>query len=188
MTAQLVRVQRARSDALMVVGLGADLAVIRKNMVRMNLSIPLYTLAGGITPPYVEGAGDLVLGTRGSSFGKIARDPLPPETKAFIDAYKAKYGADRWWGPDPNTPHPAMAGTIGTGYDCAALLCDAFKRAGGTEAGAVIKALEATKDFPGANGTYTFSATQHDAIRPADLGLYEYVKADGRIELKPTKG
>lgn len=188
MTAQLVRVQRARSEVLMVVGLGADLAVIRKAMVRMNLSIPLYTLAGGITPPFVEGAGDLVIGTRGSSFGKTTRDPLPAETRAFIEAYKAKYGTDRWWGPDPAKPHPAMAGTVGTGYDCAGVLCDAFRRANSTEAAAVIKALEATKDFPGANGDYSFSATRHDAIRTADLGLYEFVKTGDRIELKPVAG
>src|SRR5262249_12914635 len=95
MTAQLVRVQRARSDVLMTVSLGADMAVIRKNMVRMNMTIPLYTMAGGVSPPYVEGAGELVLGTRGSQFRQIAMEPPPAVTKEFLDAYKAKFGNDR---------------------------------------------------------------------------------------------
>lgn len=51
MTAQLVRMQRARSVALMVVGLGADMAVIRKNMTRMNMTLPLFVSACGFSPP-----------------------------------------------------------------------------------------------------------------------------------------
>ena len=184
MTAQLVRVQRAHSEVLMVVGLGADLAVIRKNMTRMGMAIPLYTLAGGLTPPYVEGAGELVIGTRGSHFAKITREPSPPETKEFLDAYKAKYGNDRLWGPDPLHPVPSIAGTVGTGYDSMLLLADAIRRAGTTDAGPVLKAMEATKDFAGANATYSYSPARHDAVSAKDLNVYEYVKQDGRIMLK----
>ena len=80
MTAQLVRVQRARSEVLMVVGLGADMAVIRKNMTRMNMTIPLYVSAGGFSPPYLEGAGDLAVGTKGSQFRKISTVPPAPRS------------------------------------------------------------------------------------------------------------
>lgn len=184
MTAQLVRIQRARAEVVMFVGLGADLSVIRKNMVRMNMTIPLYTTAGGLSPPYVEGAGDLVIGTRGSLFRKIATLPAPPETKEFLDAYKAKHGTDRLWGPDPARPYPSMGGTVATGYDCGLLLADAMRRAGSTDPEPVIKAMEATKDFLGANGTYSFSDTKHHAIEAKDLATYEYVKKDGRLELE----
>ena len=185
MTAQLVRVQRARSEVLTFVGLGADLAVIRKNMTRMGMTIPLYTTAGGLSPPYVEGAGDLVIGTRGSLFAKIAREPTPPETKEFLTAYKSKFGNDRLWGPDADRPYPSLASTVASGYDSMLLLADAIRRAGTTDAGPVVKAMEATKDFLGANGTYSFSADKHHAIEAKDIGLYEYVKQDGRIVLKP---
>ena len=183
MTAQLVRIQRARAEVIMFVGLGADLSVIRKNMVRMNMTIPLYTTAGGLSPPYVEGAGDLVIGTRGSLFRKIATLPAPPETKEFLEAYRARHGNDRLWGPDPARPYPSMGGTVATGYDCTLLLTDAMRRAGSTDPDPVIKAMEATKDFLGANGTYTFSDMKHHAIEAKDLATYEYVKKDGRIEL-----
>ena len=186
MTAQLVRVQRARSETLMFVGLGADLAVIRKNMVRMNMTIPLLTSAGGLSPPYLEGAGELVLGTKGSLFAKITREPRPPETAAFLDAYKAKHGNDRLWGADPDRPYPSLAGTVACGYDGTMLLAEAFKRAGSTEPGAVIKAMESIKGFLGCNGTYDFSDMKHHAIEAKDLATYEYVKRDGKIVLVQT--
>lgn len=186
MTAQLVRLQRFGADAVMVIGLGADLAVLRKNMVRLNMSQPLYTTAGGLTQPYVEGAGDLVVGTRGAMIAAAAKNPPPAPTKEFLDAYKAKYGTDRWWGSDPQHPQPTMAGNVIAGYDGALMLFAAIQRAGSTKAADICKAMEATTNFPGANGTYTFSATVHDAIRPADMGIFQYVKTDGRIHLEPV--
>ena len=186
MTAQLVRVQRAKSEVLMVVGLGADMAVIRKNMVRMNMTIPFYTSAGGLTPPFVEGAGDLAAGTRGAQFKKIAQMPPSPETKEFLDAYKAKYGTDRLWGSDPATPSPSMGGTVASGYDGMLVMADAFRRAGTTEAAAVLKAMEATKGLPGCNTTYEFTPAKHHAIEVGDLTTYEFVKKDGRMTLVPA--
>jgi branched-chain amino acid transport system substrate-binding protein len=41
------------------------------------------------------------------------------------------------------------------------LLADAIKRAGATDAPAIQKAIEATKDFPGITGPITFSAESH---------------------------
>jgi branched-chain amino acid transport system substrate-binding protein len=186
MTAQLVRVQRARSEALMVVGLGADMAVIRKNMTRMNMTIPFFTSAGGLSPPYVEGAGDLAAGTKGSQFKKISTVPPAPETKEFLDAYKAKYGADRLWGTDPEVPTPSMGGTVATGYDGMLVMADAIRRAGTTEAAAVIKAMDATKGFLGCNCAYEFTPEKHHAIEIGDLTTYEFVKKDGRMTLVPT--
>jgi branched-chain amino acid transport system substrate-binding protein len=186
MTAQLVRVQRFGADVVMVIGLGADLAVIRKNMVRLNMTLPLYTSAGGLTVPYVEGAGDLVIGTRGAMFAALSRKPMRPPTKEVLDAYKAKYGTDRWWGNDPENPQPTIANNVIAGYDGALMLFAAIQRAGSTKAADICKALEATTNFPGANGTYSFSATVHDAIRPADMGIFQYVKTDGRIHLEPV--
>jgi len=184
MTAQLVRLQRFGADVVMVIGLGADLAVIRKNMVRLNMSQPLYTTAGGLTQPFVEGAGDLVLGTRGALIAALAKKPMPAPTKEFLDAYKAKYGTDRWWGPDPQQPQPTISSVVISGYDCASLLFAAIQHAGSTKAADINKAMEATKNFPGANATYSFSDAVHDAIRPSDMGIYQYVKKDGRIELE----
>lgn len=186
MTAQLVRVQRARSEVLMVVGLGADMAVIRKNMTRMNMTIPLYVSAGGFSPPYVEGAGDLALGTKGSQFRKISTVPPAPEVVEFLNAYKAKYGNDRLWGSDPNVPAPSMGGTVAGGYDGMLVMADAWRRAGSTDPAATIKAMDQTKGFLGVNCTYEFTPEKHHAIEVGDLATYEYAKVDGRITLVQT--
>ncbi|MFO1028220.1 MAG: ABC transporter substrate-binding protein [Acetobacteraceae bacterium] len=183
MTAQLVRVQRARSDVLMVIGLGADMAVIRKNMTRMNMTIPLYVSAGGFSPPYLEGVGDLAAGTRGSQFRKISTVPPAPEVAEFLNAYKAKHGTDRLWGTDPNVPAPSMGGTVATGYDGMLVMADAWRRAGSTDPAATIKAMDATSGFKGVNCTYEFTPEKHHAIEVGDLTTYEYTKIDGKIAL-----
>ncbi|NDG42274.1 MAG: amino acid ABC transporter substrate-binding protein, partial [Betaproteobacteria bacterium] len=69
MTAQISRVQRAGAEVLVVIGLGADMAVIRRNMLRLGFDAPLVTSGGGISLPYKEGAGELAAGTRATMLG-----------------------------------------------------------------------------------------------------------------------
>ncbi len=186
MTAQLVRMQRAKSEALMVVGLGADMAVIRKNMVRMNMTLPLYVSAGGFSPPYAEGAGDLALGTKGSQYRKISTVPPAKEVLEFLNAYKAKHGTDRLWGGDPAIPSPSMGGTVAGGYDGMMVMADAWRRAGTTDPAATIKAMDSTKGLVGVNCTYEFTSDKHHAVEVGDLTTYEYAKVDGRLTLVQT--
>jgi branched-chain amino acid transport system substrate-binding protein len=184
MTAQLTHVQRAGADVILVIGLGADLAVIRKNMARLNINLPFYASAGGITPPYMEGAGDLVKGTRAASTKALGLDPLPPETKKFLDLYKAKHGVDRWWGSDPDKAQIPIATTVGTAYDCVNLLLTAIKNAKSTEPEAIIKAMEEIKDFPGASiQKISFSPEKHRALGVDDLAVYEIDKQGDTIKL-----
>lgn len=187
MTAQLVRMQRAGDEVLMVIGLGADMAVIRKNMSRLNMNIPRYGSAGTVTQPFIEGAGDLAEGQRAVNFLFASADPMRPATKEFADAYKAKYGVDRWWGPDASRPQASMAGTVASGYDCANLLFDAIRRANSTKPADIDKAMEATNKYPGAIIDQTFTPAKHNSVGPDDLVLYEFVKKDGRMQLVPTQ-
>jgi branched-chain amino acid transport system substrate-binding protein len=69
--------------------------------------------------------------------------------KQFFAAYKAEYGHD------PENVFAAL------GYDTLYLMVDAIKRAGSTDAAAIQKAIEETKNFPGITGTITFSAGSH---------------------------
>ncbi|WP_205042184.1 ABC transporter substrate-binding protein [Rhodoligotrophos defluvii] len=185
MTAQLTSVQRGGAEVILVIGLGADLAVIRKNMARLNINVPFYASAGGITPPYMEGAGDLVVGTRAATTKTLGLDPLPPGTQKFVDLYKAKYGTDRWWGPNPERAQISIATTVGAAYDCVNLLVSAIERAGSTEPEAIIKALEETKDVPGVGiRSISFSPEKHTALGVDDLAVYEIGKEGDRISLK----
>ncbi|TVR10326.1 MAG: amino acid-binding protein [Salinarimonadaceae bacterium] len=188
MTAQLARAQRAGADVLVVIGLGADLAVIRRNIARLNLAIPLYATAGGVTPPYIEGAGELTIGTRAASSAVMAANPYPAKTQEVLDAYVAKHGRDRWWGPDQNRAQIAIASTMLTGYDCANLLFSAIERAGSTDPDAVIAAMQETRDFPGASiESISFSPEDHDAMTTAGLTVYEMQSTPAGLTLVPRE-
>ena len=79
-------------------------------------------------------------------------DPAPAVRK-FVEAYKAKYGAE----PDS---------IAATSYDAMRLLADAITRAGSTEGRRIRDALAATKDFAGVTGTITMDADRNP-IKPA---------------------
>lgn len=188
MTAQLVRMQRAGVEGLLLIGLGADAAVIRKNMSRLNLSLALYGTAGVVTVPYIEGAGDLVIGTQAANAISFGRRPMTPTIQKFLETYRAKFGTDRWYGNDADNPIISMASTVGSGYDCINLMLDAIKRAGSTESGAIIKALDETKNFPGVMvNSISFSPSAHTALKVDDLGIYQLVKKDTRLILELKK-
>lgn len=187
-TAQLVRLQRANVQAILVIGLGADFAVIRKNMVRLNINLPLYGSAGALTPPYIEGAGDLVAGTQGVNTITLGERPMTAEVQNFLDLYRTKYGTDRWYGPDATRPQLSMATAVASGYDCANVLIDGIRRAGSTAPDAIITALEATKNLPGVSvHSISYSPTSHTALGPDDLAIYKLTKSGDKIVFELAK-
>jgi len=185
MTSQLSKIKNAGAEVVVVVGLGADLANIKKGMDRLGLDVPLVATNGALSLPYVEGAGDLVLGTIGSMIGALGQDPLSPEAQEFADAYKEKYGVDRYWGNDENSPQLFMSLNVANAYDGANVLFEAIKNAESTKSEDIIKSLESIKDFKGVNATYSFSEQKHHAIAEEALDLFEYVKEGDKIKLVP---
>lgn len=182
MTAQLVRLQRAGVDAILVIGLGADFAVIRKNMVRLKIELPLYGSAGATTVPYLEGAGDLAVGTLGVGALSYGERPIASEAKKFADLYRAKFGSDRWYGSDPENPQISLSTSVASGYDCANVLLDGVRRANSTSPDQVIKALDETKGLDGVSvKSIAFTAGDHSALKPSDLGVYRLTKSGERL-------
>jgi branched-chain amino acid transport system substrate-binding protein len=154
-------------------------------MSRLNINLALFGTTGAVTVPYLEGAGDLVVGTKAASYIVMGRRPMPPATQKFVDLYRAKYGTDRWYGPDAENPLVSLAGTVASGYDCIGLMMDAIRRAGSTDKAAIIRALDATKDYAGASvPAISFTPQQHTALRAQDLGMYEMLKRDDRVLLE----
>lgn len=179
MTAQISRVQRAGADVLVVVGLGADMAVIRRNMLRAGFDVPLITSGGGISLPYKEGAGELAVGTRATMISTYQPGKTPTGVaKELADAYQAKFGRDRWWGDDPATPQVFFSLTVGAGFDCATMLLEAVRLAGGTDRAKVTDALNRISNFPVSNGAATFTPMRRLLVQPENLGMFEYVKGD----------
>ena len=191
MTAQISRVQRAGADVLVVVGLGADMAVIRRNMLRAGFDVPLITSGGGISLPYKEGAGELAIGTRATMLATYAPGKTPTGmAKELADAYAAKFGKekDRWWGDDPRSPQVYFALTVGAGFDCTNMLMEAVRIAGSTDKDKVVAAINQIKGLSLANGTANFSPMNRLLVRPQDLGMFEYVKGEKTpVELAISK-
>ena len=184
MTSQVARINRADVDAIAAIGLGSDLAVLRRTMARLNVDVPLIASNGALGQPFQEGAGELVVGVQGTMIGAFGQRPMRDATQHFADAYKAEYGADRWWGNDPENPQLFMAISVSNGYDAANILFEGFRRADSTDPDAVIAAIETIQDYEGANAVYSFSADRHHAIDPDGVEVFEYRERDGEIALE----
>jgi branched-chain amino acid transport system substrate-binding protein len=77
-----------------------------------------------------------------------AKGKLPSRTQALMDKIRPKLGKGEidfmfWW--------------IALGYDAVKIVEHAVKTAGSTDAAAIGKVLENTKDFPGVYATYSWS-------------------------------
>lgn len=187
MTAQLAKLQRAGADVIVCVGLGADLAVLRRTMARMNLAVPLLASNGALSIPYQEAAGDLVVGTRGTMIRAFGESELNPSAIAFANAYKAKYGTDRWWGSDSSRPQLFMSLSVANAYDAASVLFEGIRRANSTEPAAISKAIEGIQNLRGVNAVYSFSPKRHHAIVEKDIAVFEYVKTATKPRLQIVK-
>lgn len=186
-TAQLVRIQRANVDAVVVVGLGTDLVNIRRSMVRLGLNQPLLTSGGGLSLPYLEGAGEAAIGTIAPMVSVLVEDNPRPEVTRFVTEYKKKYGVDRYWGPDPERPQLQMSLIVIPAYDGANVLLEGFRRANSTEPAKVIAAIESLTNFAGVNGIYSFSKQRHHSILPESMSMLRVIKKGERIGLEVVK-
>ena len=186
MTAQIARLQQAGADAIALVGIGADAAVIKKGLNRIGFKGTLVGSQGVQSQPYKELAGPLVIGSMGVLYRAFAEPAtMSPSAKALADAYLKKFGNDRYYGPD-KTPAPYF-GLLAGSYDGATVLFQAMDRAKSLDTKDIVAELESGKPFPAARLDYSFSKTRHHAVVPEMLGVYEYVKDGNAIAIKPAK-
>lgn len=183
MTAQVARLNRANVDVIAAIGLGKDLAVLRRTMARLKVDVPLVASNGALGQPYQEGAGDLTVGTLGTMIGAFG-SPMRKETADFAERYKAKYGTDRWWGSDPQNPQLFMAISVSNGYDAANILFEGIKRANSTDPEKIIAGIESIKEYPGVNGIYSFSSDRHHGLDADSVKVFEYVQDGSNIKLR----
>ena len=84
-----------------------------------------------------------------------AKGKLPPRTQALMDKIRPKLGKGEidfmfWW--------------IALGYDTVKIVEHAVKTAGSTDAAAIGRVLENTKDFPGVYATYSWSKANRNGF------------------------
>jgi branched-chain amino acid transport system substrate-binding protein len=139
-SAQVTAVKSTKAQAIYVPGYYSEVGAIARTAQRLGVKIPLLGGDGWDAPELFSIGGDALEGSYFSNH--FAADGASPKGKQFMAAFKAKYGQE-----------PTGLGMLG--YDAAAVLFDAVKRAGTTNPKAVRDALAQTKGFEGVTGKIT---------------------------------
>ncbi|ACL65112.1 Extracellular ligand-binding receptor [Anaeromyxobacter dehalogenans 2CP-1] len=159
MTAQLLRAKAGGAQAILIWGIGPELAVAANGMAKLNIKAPLI---GGWTlsmSNYIDNAGKNGNGTLMPQ--TFIEEPVTPKAKAFIEAYHKAYGVTR-------IPSPVSAAQ---GYDAVHLFAAAVKQAGTTDSRKIAEALEDLKEpVPGVIATWIHPYTKWD---PSNVETHE---------------
>jgi branched-chain amino acid transport system substrate-binding protein len=167
MTAQLTKIKGTDAEAVVMWSAGSEAATVAKNMMDLEMGIPLYGSHGNARKEFIEGAGDAAEGFRFAA-GKIlipeAYGEGTPEYDVatdFIERYNEEYGED------PNT-------FAGHAYDALYIIVEALERLGDDFTMEELRdEIEATDGFIGIGGVFTYSADDHNGMTESDLVLYE---------------
>jgi branched-chain amino acid transport system substrate-binding protein len=162
LTAQLTKIKGANPEVLVVWGTNPGPAIAAKNLKQLAMDIPYVGSHGIANAKFIELAGDAAEGVvfpagallMPSSITDAARKKV---TDDFIAAYKAAYN-----GESPN-PYAGYA------FEAVNLLVNAITKAGSTDAKAIQTALNGTQGFVMPDGTFNYSATDHDGLSADDM-------------------
>ena len=130
MTAQLLRSKSAGAQAILIWGIGPELAAIANGKAKIGMKEPLI---GGWTlsmSNFIDNAGKNADGTLMPQ--TFIEEPVTPKAKAFIESYHRNYDVKR-------IPSPVSAAQ---GYDAVLIFAAAVKQAGSTDNKKVVAALE----------------------------------------------
>lgn len=134
MTAQLLKAKSAGAQAILIWGIGPELAAVSNGMAKIGLKVPLI---GGWTlsmSNYIDNAGKNGNGTLMPQ--TFIEEPITPKAKAFIDAYHKAYNVTRIASPV----------SAAQGYDAVYIFAAAVKQAGSTDTKKIKLALEDLKE------------------------------------------
>jgi len=134
MTAQLLGCKAKGAQAVLIWGIGPELAAVANGMARLGFRVPLIggwplSMSNFIDNAGANGDGTLMPQT-------FIEEPVTPRAKAFIEAYHKAYGVSR-------IPSPVSAAQ---GYDAVLLFAAAVKQAGSTDSRKIRDALEDLKE------------------------------------------
>ncbi len=163
-SAQVTAIKGTKARALYVPGYYSEVGAIARTAQRLGLKVPLMGGDGWDAPDLFKIAGDALDGSYFSNH--FAPDAATPKAKKFVADFSKKYGQP-----------PTGLGALG--YDAAAVLFDAIKRAGKLDHAAVRDAIAATKNFEGVSGTITI-----DKDRNAEKSavIIKIVNGEGKYE------
>ena len=150
-SAQLTLIRSTNPEAVFIPGYYTEVGLIARQARNLGIQVPL--LGGdGWDSGSLWGIGGPALNDCYFSSHYSSKDPNP-KVQEFVQEYQKLYGNL----PDTNAV---------LGYDAAALLFDAFKRANSTDASKVRDALASTKDFVGITGKIVIDQNRNP-LKPA---------------------
>lgn len=159
MTAQLVKAKSGGAQAILIWGIGPELAAVANGMAKLGMKEPLI---GGWTlsmSNYIDNAGKNGDGTLMPQ--TFIEEPITPQAKKFINAYHKAYNVTR-------IPSPVSAAQ---GYDAVLIFAAAVKQARSKDTHKIKEALEDLKDpVPGVIATWQKPYSKWD---PANEDTHE---------------
>ncbi len=161
----LEKIKAAQPEVIFLPLYYAQAAGIIKQARPLGLDQPFIGTDGWESPEFLKMGGKALDNTYFASHFSAGE---PSErTQAFVAAFKEKFG------------HPPLA-LAALGYDAVNFLAQGIRRAGGTEAGALIQALSETAGFEGVTGNITLdedrNPTKPAIVVRVDGGTFQYLE------------
>ncbi|HAL30719.1 MAG TPA: ABC transporter substrate-binding protein [Coriobacteriia bacterium] len=177
MTSQLTKIRAAEPDAVLIWAAGKEAAIIARNARQLNMEQPLYGGSGIARQEFIDGAGEAAEGVRLGTGKILVPEAFGEGTEAyavatdFIERYEVAYG----------TPPDIFAGHA---YDAIGLIADALGRIGSGDVTSeqVRDALEETSGWVGIDGTFTYSATDHNGLTQDEMVMYVIEDGTWRLD------
>jgi branched-chain amino acid transport system substrate-binding protein len=167
MSAQLLKAKALGAQAVLVWGIGPELAAIANGMAKLGYKAPLI---GGWTfsmSNYIENAGANGNGTLMPQ--TFIEEPINARAKAFIEGYHKAYGVTR-------IPSPVSAAQ---GYDAVLIFAAAVKQAGTTDSRKIKAALEDLKEP--VDGVIARWVKPYSKWNPADFTTHEAFRREQTV-------
>lgn len=164
MTSQLLKAKALGAEAVLIWGIGPELAAVANGMAKIGYKVPLI---GGWTlsmSNFIDNAGANGNGTLMPQ--TFIEEPITPRAKAFIEAYHKAYGVSR-------IPSPVSAAQ---GYDAVLLFAAAVKQAGSAEPTKIREALENLKEP--VKGVIATWEKPYSTWSPANVETHEAFRRD----------
>ncbi len=166
MSSQMTKIRAADPDAVLIWAAGKEAAIIARNARQLNMEQPLYGGSGIARQEFIDGAAEAAEGVRLGTGRILVPEAFGEGTEAynvatdFIARYEAEYGAK----PDIFAGHA---------YDAIGLIADALGRIDGDVTSEALRdALEQTNGWIGIDGTFTYSANDHNGLTEDEMVLY----------------
>jgi branched-chain amino acid transport system substrate-binding protein len=167
MTAQLLRARSAGAQAVLIWGIGPELAAVANGMAKLGMKLPLIGGWPLSMSSFIENAGKN--GNGALMPQTFIEEPINPRVSAFLDRFHKTYNVNQM-------PSPVSAAQ---GYDAVLIFAAAVKQAQSTDTHKIKEALEDLKEpVRGVIATWRHPFSRWD---PANEQSHEAFRADQTV-------